>query len=117
MTQQTMIDVKSDPDVPEAVVVCKFGQVNVLFGAVDEGVGFVVVALWMGPQVNFGVVVRIVVVVTLDFDLMFVGHACVVDTLWVTGCHVKASIPKANTEKILKWLIDLGLKWNMKVLT
>ena len=56
----------------------------------------------MGPQVNFGVVVRIVVVVTLDFDLMFVGHACVVDTLWVTGCHVKASIPKASTEKILK---------------
>ena len=110
MTQQTMIGVKSDPDVPEAVVVCKFGQVNV-------GVGFVVVALWMGPQVNFGVVVRIVVVVTLDFDLMFVGHACVVDTLWVTGCHVKASIPKASTEKILKWLIDLGLKWNMKVLT
>ena len=117
MTQQTMIGVKSDPDVPEAVVVCKFGQVNVLFGAVDEGVGFVVVALWMGPQVNFGVVVRIVVVVTLDFDLMFVGHACVVDTLWVTGCHVKASIPKASTEKILKWLIDLGLKWNIKVLT
>ena len=117
MTQQTMIDVKSDPDVPEAVVVCRFGQVKVLFGAVGEGVGSVEVALWMGPQVNFGVVVRIVVVVTLDFDLMFVGHACVVDTLWVTGCHVKASIPKANTEKILKWLIDLGLKWNMKVLT
>ena len=45
MTQQTMIDVKSDPDVPEAVVVCKFGQVNVLFGAVDEGVGAVIVAL------------------------------------------------------------------------
>ena len=45
MTQQTMIDVKSDPDVPEVVVVCRFGQVNVLFGAVDEGVGAVIVAL------------------------------------------------------------------------
>ena len=102
MTQQTMIDVKSDPDVPEAVVVCKFGQVNVLFGAVDEGVGFVVVALWMGPQVNFGVVVGIVTVVTLDFDVVFVGPATVVVKLWVTGCHVKASIPKASTEKLLK---------------
>lgn len=45
MTQQTMIDVKSDPDVPEVVVVCRFGQVKVLFGAVDEGVGSVEVAL------------------------------------------------------------------------
>ena len=45
MTQQTMIDVKPDPDVPEAVVVCRFGQVKVLFGAVDEGVGAVIVAL------------------------------------------------------------------------
>jgi hypothetical protein len=45
MTQQTMIDVKSDPDVPEAVVVCTFGQVKVLFGSVDEGVGSVEVVL------------------------------------------------------------------------
>ena len=44
MTQQTMIDVKSDPDVPEAVVVCRFGQVKVLFGSVDDGVGSVVVS-------------------------------------------------------------------------
>ena len=102
MTQQTMIDVKSDPDVPEAVVVCRFGQVKVLFGSVDEGVGSVEVVLWMGPQVNFGVVVGIVVVVTLDFDVVFVCHATVVDTLWVTGCHVKASILKAITEKLLK---------------
>ena len=56
----------------------------------------------MGPQVNFGVVVGIVVVVTLDFDVVFVGHTTVVDTLWVTGCHVKASIPKASTENLLK---------------
>ena len=41
----TMIGVKSDPDVPEAVVVCRFGQVKVLFGAVDEGVGSVEVVL------------------------------------------------------------------------
>ena len=45
MTQQTMIDVKSDPDVLEAVVVCRVGQVKVLFGAVGEGVGSVEVAL------------------------------------------------------------------------
>ena len=45
MIQQTMIEVKSDPDVPEEVVVCRFGQVKVLFGAVDEGVGSVEVAL------------------------------------------------------------------------
>ena len=45
MTQQTMIGVKSDPDVPEGVVVCRFGQVKVLFGAVVEGVVSVVVAL------------------------------------------------------------------------
>jgi hypothetical protein len=63
MTQQTMIGVKSDPDVPEAVVVCIFGQVKVLFGAVDEGVGSVVVPLCRGPHVNFGVVVGIVGVV------------------------------------------------------
>ena len=75
-----MIGIKSDPDIPEAVVVCIFGQVKVLFGSVDEGVGSGVVALWRGPQVNFGVVVRIVVVVTLDFDVMFLGYACVVDT-------------------------------------
>ena len=56
----------------------------------------------MSPHVNFGVVVGIVVVVTLDFDVVFVGHETVVDTLWVTGCHVKASIPTANTEKFLK---------------
>ena len=56
----------------------------------------------MGPQVNFGVVVGIVTVVTLDFDEVFVGPATVVVKLWVTGCHVKASIPKANTEKLLK---------------
>ena len=101
MTQQTMIDVKSDPDVPEAVVVCRFGQVKVLFGAVDEGVGSVVVKLWMGPQVNFGVVIGIVTVVTLDFDVVLVGPAPVVVTLWVTGCHVKASLPKAHTVKLL----------------
>ena len=35
----TMIEVMSDPDRPEAVVVCRFGHVKVLFGAVDEGVG------------------------------------------------------------------------------
>ena len=97
MTQQTMIDVKSDPDVPEAVVVCRFGQVKVLFGSVDEGVGSVKVALWMGPQVNFGVVVGIVVVVTLDFDVVFVGQATVVFTLWGTDCHAKASMLQAHT--------------------
>ena len=89
----TMIEVMSDPDRPEAVVVCRFGQVKVLFGAVDEGVGSVVVPLCRGPHVNFGVVVGIVGVVAQD---------TVVVTLWVTGCHVKASISKANTEKLLR---------------
>ena len=41
----TMIGVKSDPDKPEAVVVCRFGHVNVLFGAVEDEVGSVVFAL------------------------------------------------------------------------
>ena len=77
----TMIEVMSDPDRPEAVVVCRFGHVKVLFGAVDEGVGSGWVALCRGLQVNFGVVVGIVVVVTLDFDVVFVGQATVVFTL------------------------------------
>ena len=78
MAQQTMIEVKSDPDVPEAVVVWRFGQVKVLFAAVVEGGGSVVVPLWMGIQVNFRVVVGIVTVVTLDFDVVFFGPATVV---------------------------------------
>ena len=96
----TMIGVKSDPDKLEVVVVCRFGHVNVLFGAVDDEVGSVVFALWRGPQVNFGVVVGIVGVVALNFDVAFVGPATVVFT-WVTGCHVKASLPKAHTVKLL----------------
>ena len=76
MAQQTMIEVKSDPD--PAVVVWRFGQVKVLFAAVVEGGGSVVVPLWMGIQVNFRVVVGIVTVVTLDFDVVFFGPATVV---------------------------------------
>ena len=73
-----MIGIKSDPDTPEAVVVCIFGQVKVLFGSVDEGVGSgVVVTLWRGPQVNFGVVVGIVGVVALAFVVAFVGPVVV----------------------------------------
>ena len=60
-------------------MVCRFGHVNVLFGAVDEGVGSGVVALCRGPQVNFVVVVRIVGVVALDFE--FEGSATLVVTL------------------------------------
>ena len=96
MTQQTMIDVKSDPDVPEAVVVCRFGHVKVLFGAVDERVGSGWVTLCRGPQVNFWVV-GIVGFVALDFVVVFVGHTIVVFTLWDTSCHAKASMLKAHT--------------------
>ena len=77
----TMIEVMSDPDRPEAVVVCRFGHVKVLFGAVDEGVGSGWVTLCRGPQVNFGVVVGIVGVVALDFVVVFVGPTTVVFTL------------------------------------
>ena len=72
-----MIGIKSDPVIPEAVVVCIFGQVKVLFGSVDEGVGSGVVALWRGSQVNFGVVVGIVGVVALAFVVAFVGPVVV----------------------------------------
>ena len=72
-----MIGIKSDPDIPVAVVVCIFGQVKVLFGSVDEGVGSGVVALWRGSQVNFGVVVGIVGVVALAFVVAFVGPVVV----------------------------------------
>ena len=76
-----MIGIKSDPVIPEAVVECTFGQVKVLFGSVDEGVGSGVVTLCSGPQVNFGVVVGTVGVVALGFDVVFVGPATVVVTL------------------------------------
>ena len=49
----TMIEFMSDPDRPEAVVVCRFGHVKVLFGGVDERVGSGWVTLRRGPQVNF----------------------------------------------------------------
>ena len=76
-----MIGIKSDPVIPVAVVECRFGQVKVLFGSVDEGVGSgVVVALCRGFQVNFGVVVGTVGVVVLGFDVMFVGPETVVVT-------------------------------------
>ena len=77
----TMIEVMFDPDRPEVVVVCRFGHVKVLFGAVDEGVGPGRVTLCSCPQVNFGVVVRIVGVVALDFVVVFVGPTTVVFTL------------------------------------
>ena len=73
-----MTGFKSDPDAPEAVVVCRFGHVKVIFGAVDEGVGSDEVTLCRGPQVNFGVVVGIVGVVALDFVVMFIGPSTVV---------------------------------------
>ena len=76
----TMIEVMSDPDTEE-VVVCRFGHVKVLFGAVDEGVGSGWVTLCRGPQVNSGVVVGIVGVVALDFVVVFVGPTTVLFTL------------------------------------
>ena len=77
----TMIEVMSDPDRPEAVVVCRFGHVKVLFGGVDERVGSGWVTLCRGPLVNFRVVVGIVGFVALDFVVVFVGHTIVVFTL------------------------------------
>ena len=74
----TMIEVMSDPDRPEAVVVCRFGHVKVLFGAVDERVGSGWVTLCRGPLVNFRVVFGFV---ALDFVVVFVGHTIVVFTL------------------------------------